>query len=48
MSEENDITDHINNLNKCISQLLSVEVKIEKENKAIILLVSLPKSYKTW
>ena len=48
MSEERDVRDHINNFNKCITQLLSVEVKIDEEDKAVILLASLPKSYETF
>ena len=47
MSEETDVRDHINNFNKCITQLLSVEVKIDEEDKAVILLASLSKSYET-
>ena len=47
MSEETDVRDHINNFNKYITQLLSVEVQIDDEYKAIILLASLPKLYET-
>ena len=47
MSEETNVRDHINNFKKCITQLLSVEVKIGDEDKAIILLASLHKSYET-
>ena len=42
-----NIGDHINKFNKCITQSLSVEVKIDEKAKAIILLASLPKSYET-
>ncbi|EXC07287.1 hypothetical protein L484_021194 [Morus notabilis] len=34
MDKESDVRDHINNFNKCIIQLLSVEVKINEEDKA--------------
>ena len=47
IGEETDIRDQINNFNECITQLLSVEVKIDEEDKAIILLASLSKSYET-
>ena len=47
MSEGSDIRDHINQFNKCITQLLSLEVKIDDEDQVIILLSSLPKSYET-
>ena len=42
-----DVTDYINKFNKCLTQLLSVEVKIDEEDQTIILLKPLPKSYKT-
>ena len=42
-----DFKDHINKFNKSITQLLSVVVKIDEEDQAIILLTSLPKSYET-
>ena len=45
MSERSDIRDHINQFNKCITQSLSLEVKIEDEDHAIILLSFLLKSY---
>lgn len=44
MTEGTDVRDHINKFNKCITQLLRIKVKIEEE-RAIILLVSLPKSF---
>ena len=44
MSEETDVRDHINN---SITQLLSVNVRINEENKVVILLASLTKSYET-
>ena len=36
MSEETNVRDHINNFNKCITRLLSVEVKLDDEDKKII------------
>ena len=48
MSEETNVRGHINNFNKCITQLLSAEVKIDEEDKAVILLAFLPKSYETF
>ena len=47
MSEESDVRDRKINLNKCITQLLSVDIKIDKKDKAVILLASVPKSYET-
>ena len=47
MDEKMDVTDYINKFNKCLTQLLSVEVKIDEEDQTIILLKPLPKSYKT-
>ena len=37
--------EHLNFFNKIISELLAVEVKIDEEDKALILLSSLPESY---
>lgn len=39
-----NVKDHINKFNKFITQLLSVEVKIDEEDQTIILLASSPKS----
>jgi len=36
---------HLNTLNKILSDLLALEVKLEEENKALLLLSSLPSSY---
>ena len=47
MNEKSDVMDHINNFNKYITQLLSIEVKIDEEYKIVILLTSLLKSYET-
>ena len=45
--EGSDVTGHIKKFNKCITQLLSVEIEIDEEYQAIILLASLLKSYET-
>ena len=45
MNEGIDVSDHITKFNKYVTQLLSVKIKINKENQIIILLASLPKSY---
>ena len=37
--------EHINFFNKDISELLAVDIKIDEEDKALILLSSLPESY---
>lgn len=47
MQEGSDVSSHMNKFNKCITQLLSVEIEIDEEDQAIILLASLPKSYET-
>ena len=47
MEESSDIRDHLNVLNRIITQLLSVEIKIEEEDQAFILLASLLKFYET-
>jgi len=41
MKEETVVLEHLN-FNKVISELLAVDVKIDKEDKALILLSSLP------
>ena len=43
MNEGIDVSDHITKIIKCVTQLLSVKIKINKENQIIILLASLPK-----
>ena len=43
MNKKTNIRNHINKFNKCIIQLLSIEVKIDGKNQAIILSTSLPK-----
>ena len=39
------VLEHLNLFNKVISELLTVDVKIDEEDKAFILLSSLPESY---
>jgi len=45
MKEGTTVLEHLNFFNKVISELLAVDVKIHEEDKALILLSSLPKSY---
>lgn len=47
MDKGKDIESHINMFNICIFKLLSVNVKIDDEGQAIIVLYSLPKTYHT-
>ncbi|KAK2968975.1 hypothetical protein RJ640_012429 [Escallonia rubra] len=47
MDEGSDLGDHILEFNRLVSQLSSIDVKLEEEDQAILLLSSLPKSYKT-
>ena len=42
-----DVRDHINKFNKRVTQLLSIEVKIDEEDQIIILLAFLSKLYET-
>ena len=44
MNEETAVLEHIN-FNKDINELLAVKVKIDEENKALILFSSLLESY---
>jgi len=46
MEEGDDIMEHLNIFNRCINDLLRVEVKYEEEDKALLLLRSLPLSFK--
>src|SRR3954463_4855818 len=46
MKEGEDIMEHLNVFNRCINDLLRVEVKYEEEDKALLLLRSLPHSFK--
>src|SRR4051812_32967412 len=45
MAEGTLILQHLNDFNKIVSDLLALEVKMEEEDKALILLSSLPPSY---
>src|SRR5436189_5522003 len=45
MTEGTPILQHLNDFNKIVSDLLALEVKMEEEDKALILLSSLPPSY---
>lgn len=45
MAEGSRLTKHLNEFNRIMTQLLSVEVKIEAEEKALLMLSSLPPSY---
>ncbi len=45
MEEGNDNGDHLNQFNILITQLASISVKIDKEDKAFLLL---PLSHKTY
>jgi len=45
MKEETTVLEHLNLFNMIISELLVVDVKINEEDKALILLNSLSESY---
>ena len=45
MNEGIAVLEHLNFFNKIISKLLAVDVKIDEEDKALILLSSFPESY---
>ena len=45
MQEGSDLAEHINVFNQLIADLVKVDVKIDDEDRAIILLCSLPASY---
>ncbi|KAK2972606.1 hypothetical protein RJ640_029225 [Escallonia rubra] len=47
MDEGSDLGDHISEFNRLVSQLLSIDVKLEEEDLEIMLLSSLPKSSET-
>jgi len=46
MVESTSIRSHLDEFNSLITDLKSLDVKIEDEDKAILLVVSLPPSYK--
>lgn len=45
MREGESIVKHLNSFNLVLSQLASIDVKVEEEDKCIMLLYSLPKSW---
>jgi len=45
MKEGTAVLEHLNFFNKIINKLLAIDVKIDEEDKALILLSSLPESY---
>ncbi|KAL5745494.1 hypothetical protein ACOSP7_026640 [Xanthoceras sorbifolium] len=46
MEEARDVMAHLNDFNRCISDLIRVNVKYEEDDKALLLLKSLPDSFK--
>ena len=47
MKEGRDIQGHIDDFNKLIVDLSNIGVEYDNEDKALVLLYSLPKSYET-
>ena len=45
MKEGTIVLEHLNFFNKIISELIAADVKIDEEDKSLILLSSLPESY---
>ena len=45
MKEKTSVLEHLNFYNKIISELLSVDMKIDEEDKTLILLSSLPEPF---
>ena len=45
MAEGSDLVQHVNLFNQIISDLLRINVKFDEEDKALMLLTSLPTSY---
>jgi len=45
MNEGTTVLEHLNFFNEVISELLTIDVKIDEEDKTLILLSSLPESY---
>jgi len=45
MKEGTPILQHLNAFNRILSDLLALEVKLEEEDKTLLLLFSLPSSY---
>ncbi len=48
IEEDTDIRDKLNCFNKLITQLTSVGMKIDKKDKALLLLISLNNLTKAW
>src|SRR6266540_4597174 len=48
MQEGSDLAEHINVFNQLVTDLVKVEVMVEEEDRAIILLCSLPVLMSTW
>jgi hypothetical protein len=46
MQEGADLNEHVNAFNRVVSDLARIEVKVEDEDTALVMLTSLPKSYK--
>jgi len=47
MKEGSSLHDHLNSFNKLLSECLSMDIQVEEEDKAVILLNSLPKAYES-
>ena len=45
MEDGDFVTDHLNVFNTLVSQLISVDIKMEEKDKCITLLCSLPDSW---
>ena len=45
MEDGDSVTEHLNVFNTLVSQLISVDIKMEEEDKCITLLCSLPDSW---
>ena len=48
MHEGMDLRDHFDSLNSILLELRNIDVKVEDENAALIMLVSLPNSFKNF
>lgn len=48
MNEGTPLRDHLNQLNMFSLEMRNIDVKVENENYALILLVSLPLSYENF
>lgn len=45
MEKDKPISDKLDDLNKALDDLLNIDVKLEDEDQAILLLNAIPKSY---